>query len=192
MDGLQLQLVVLVLCSLCEICEFSDENHFSIFLPPFIQNAVIAALSSKSWDVETATELLLSNWSQVWGSKNPSSQCQLLHHCLLLHRKQTPHPPWQSEPSFITSLFATKSTPVALHLPICTAPRCLPSLYSHLPNMCISVLSPPTLKKWKKKSTHASSLPCPLNTLFFPPTNFLKVVKARTAAVIRWIFQGKM
>lgn len=27
----------------------------------FTQNAVIAALSSKSWDVETATELLLSN-----------------------------------------------------------------------------------------------------------------------------------
>lgn len=26
------------------------------------QNAVIVALSSKSWDVETATELLLSNW----------------------------------------------------------------------------------------------------------------------------------
>lgn len=25
------------------------------------QNAVISALSSKSWDVETATELLLSN-----------------------------------------------------------------------------------------------------------------------------------
>lgn len=173
MDGLQLQLVVLVLCSLCEICEFSDENHFSTFLPPFIQNAVIAALSSKSWDVETATELLLSNWSQVWGSKNPSSQCQLLHHCLLLHRKQTPHPPWQSEPSFITSLFATKSTPVALHLPICTAPRCLPSLYSHLPNMCISVLSPPTLKKMKKKKIH----PClqssmPFKHIIFSPHKF--------------------
>lgn len=27
-----------------------------------LQNAVIVALSSKSWDVETATELLLSNW----------------------------------------------------------------------------------------------------------------------------------
>lgn len=27
----------------------------------FDKNAVIAALSSKSWDVETATELLLSN-----------------------------------------------------------------------------------------------------------------------------------
>lgn len=35
-----------------------------IFFVPFspLQNAVIVALSSKSWDVETATELLLSNW----------------------------------------------------------------------------------------------------------------------------------
>lgn len=30
--------------------------------PSSFQNAVIVALSSKSWDVETATELLLSNW----------------------------------------------------------------------------------------------------------------------------------
>lgn len=29
--------------------------------PVYFQNAVIAALSSKCWDVETATELLLSN-----------------------------------------------------------------------------------------------------------------------------------
>ncbi|KAI5097668.1 ubiquitin-conjugating enzyme E2 K, partial [Silurus meridionalis] len=34
-------------------------THPPFFLPP--KNAVIVALSSKSWDVETATELLLSN-----------------------------------------------------------------------------------------------------------------------------------
>lgn len=43
---------------------------------PGPQNAVISALSSKSWDVETATELLLSNWSRdcVWGPPSPWHQ----------------------------------------------------------------------------------------------------------------------
>lgn len=34
---------------------------FTAPLSALFQNAVIVALSSKSWDVETATELLLSN-----------------------------------------------------------------------------------------------------------------------------------
>lgn len=65
---------------------FTEENAKSVYIPsskflshlqkefcglwrlrcavsPCVQNAVIAALSSKSWDVETATELLLSNWN---------------------------------------------------------------------------------------------------------------------------------
>lgn len=46
-------------------------RRLSSVVPPCVQNAVIAALSSKSWDVETATELLLSNWNP--GSDLPSS-----------------------------------------------------------------------------------------------------------------------
>lgn len=43
----------------CAASISSSQNQTWIFSSP--QNAVIVALSSKSWDVETATELLLSN-----------------------------------------------------------------------------------------------------------------------------------
>lgn len=42
----------------------SRTENVTVYLFVFsLQNAVIVALSSKSWDVETATELLLSNWT---------------------------------------------------------------------------------------------------------------------------------
>ena len=47
------------------LCIVLLQNKTEWFLNGFCfpsQNAVIVALSSKSWDVETATELLLSNW----------------------------------------------------------------------------------------------------------------------------------
>lgn len=44
----------------------------------FEKNAVIVALSSKSWDVETATELLLSNWISRPFSSFPWSLSSLL------------------------------------------------------------------------------------------------------------------
>lgn len=44
------------------------------------QNAVIVALSSKSWDVETATELLLSNWILTVSSSSSWSLALPLTH----------------------------------------------------------------------------------------------------------------
>lgn len=54
--------------------------HKLYFLSSCLQNQVIAALSSKSWDVETATELLLNNWkpSRCEDLSLPSSWHQLL------------------------------------------------------------------------------------------------------------------
>lgn len=71
--------------------EFPGEVNdcFSCSLP---QNAVIVALSSKSWDVETATELLLSNWI-------------LTSSCLFLPHTYTPS--WT--PCFEASLPVTSS-----------------------------------------------------------------------------------
>lgn len=82
-----------------KVCGF---QHLRSAVPPCVQNAVIAALSSKSWDVETATELLLSNWKpiQVWGSQTPSIR---LHPLLPGALPPLPfiarHSPRESEPS---------------------------------------------------------------------------------------------
>lgn len=90
-------------------------------LPPCLQNAVIAALSSKSWDVETATELLLSNWTP---SGCPGSHPPFIR--LYLHLPSTLPP--LSEPSFSLTI-ATDLTAVA---------NCLATLlpvWVHLPSI---------------------------------------------------------
>lgn len=150
------------------------------------QNAVIAALSSKSWDVETATELLLSNWSPVRCEdlKLPSSYHQLLPGIILplpFVTQTTPQSPQQSEP-FLTSLYATNSTPVAPQWPICTPSCCLSD-----PIIMLS------LKMCKALNTlnHASCLPCLLIILavnLFFLTSLCSLILQR----IKWLpFPGR-
>ena len=86
--------------------------------PPVLQNAVIAALSSKSWDVETATELLLSNWdparcedpkqTPVFTASAPPRHIPPLPFFFWIEQT-TPYLPQQySEPTFTATLLTYK------------------------------------------------------------------------------------